>query len=96
MQVQIETLSLDDKAQHPTGWCSFGTMQVQIETLSLDDKAQHPTEWCSGNIGLDKMTKRLIKILLKKEMSDRHSDSTVVLAQRYLDGHVRMECNWHP
>jgi hypothetical protein len=36
-----------------------------MKTLSLDDKAQHPTEWCSGNIGLDKMTKRLIKILLK-------------------------------
>jgi hypothetical protein len=45
-QVQIETLSLDDKAQHPTEWCLLGTGQVQIETWSLDDKAQHTTEWC--------------------------------------------------
>jgi hypothetical protein len=45
-QVQIESLALDDKAQHPTEGCLVGTGQVQIETLSLADKAQHPTEWC--------------------------------------------------
>ena len=45
--LRIETVSLDDKAQHPTEWCLFGSnRQVQIETLSLDVKAHQPTESC--------------------------------------------------